>query len=89
MNEGIFESMPEEYQKIFLEAAWNAGEAFKENSMGVEAEYTGKFEAAGLKITKIEGEAKEAFIKKASAMYADPALGFPQGLFEKIQEIIK
>ena len=51
--------------------------------------YTSKFEAAGLKITKIEGEAKEAFIKKASAMYADPALGFPQGLFEKIQEIIK
>ena len=37
---------------------------------------------------KIEGEAKQAFIDKASAMYADPSLGFPAGLFEKIQEII-
>lgn len=88
MNEEIFASMPAEYQQIFLDAAWNAGEAFGQDSLGVEAEYTQKFADAGLTITTIEGEAKQAFIDKAAAMYSDPSLGFPEGLYETIQEII-
>lgn len=88
MNEKIFAGMPEEYQKIFVDAAWNAGEAFMQDSLSLEEQYIGKFEEAGLTITRIEGEAKQAFIDKASAMYADPALGFTPGLFDQIQAII-
>lgn len=88
MNEGIFSSMPAEYQQIILEAAWNAGEAFAQDSLTVEEQYISKFEEAGLTIVRIEGEAQAAFIEKASAMYSDPALGFTPGLFEQIQAII-
>ncbi len=88
MNEEIFASMPVEYQQIFLDASWNAGEAFGEDSLNVENEYTAKFEEAGLTITTLEGKVKQDFIDKASAMYSDPSLGFPEGLFDMIQKII-
>lgn len=88
MNEQIFAGMPEEYQKIFLEASWNAGEAFMQDSLNLEEQYIGKFEEAGLTITRIEGETKQAFIDKASIMYDDPTLGFTPGLFDQIQAII-
>jgi len=89
MNEEIFASMPEEYQQIMLEACWNAGEAFGQHSLGIEEEFLGKFEEAGVTIKHLTDEELQGFIDKASAMYKDPALGFSEGLFEQIQEIIK
>ena len=88
MNEEIFAGMPEEYQQIMLEASWNAGEAFGENSLTLEEEYISKFEAAGIEVITIDDATLQAFIDKASAMYSDPSLGFSEGLFEQIQEII-
>lgn len=89
MNEQIFQSMPEEYQQIMLEAAWNAGEAFGENSLTLEDEYIGKFEDAGIEIKRLDEETRQGFADKASSMYSDPSLGFSEGLFDRIQEIIK
>ncbi len=88
MNEGIFKSMPEDYQKIFLDAAWNAGEAFKQNSLHEQEEYLVKFEEAGIEIKQPDAEMAEGFRAKASSMYADPSLGFSDGLYDMIQEII-
>ena len=88
MNEKIFASMPEEYQQIILDASWNAGEAFGQHSLGLEEEYISKFEEAGIEIIRIDDATLQGFIDKASAMYSDPTLGFPDGLFEQIQAII-
>lgn len=89
MNEQIFAGMPEEYQQIILDAAWNAGEAFGQDSLGLEAEYVQKFKDAGIEVKEIDDATLQGFIDKASAMYSDPSLGFSDGLFEQIQEIIK
>ena len=72
-----------------LEAAWNAGEAFGENSLTLEDEYIGKFEDAGIEIKRLDEETRQGFVDKASSMYSDPSLGFSEGLFDRIQEIIK
>ncbi len=88
MNEEIFKGMPESYQQIILDAAWNAGEAFTENSLGLEEEYISKFEEAGITVTEVEDEMLQTFMEKASAMYEDPSLGFTEGLYDEIQAII-
>ncbi len=88
MNEQIFKGMPEEYQQIILDAAWNAGEAFGENSLSIEDEYVTKFEEAGITVTKLDDEQLKGFMEKASAMYSDPTLGFSDGLYDKVQAII-
>lgn len=88
MNEEIFKSMPEEYQQIFLEAAFNAGESYKENSLSAQEETLKLFVDAGLTIVEFDDDQAAALREKASAMYADPALGFSDGLYDMIQEII-
>ena len=88
MNEELFKSMPEEYQEIFLNAAYAAGEAFKEDSLNAQGEALKLFEDAGKTIVTLSDEEQAAFKAKAANMYKDPALGFPEGLYEMIQEII-
>ena len=88
MNEEIFKSMPEEYQEIFLNAAYNAGEAYKEDSLMSQEETLKLFVDAGKTIVTLSDEEQAAFKARAAEMYKDPALGFPEGLYETIQEII-
>ena len=88
MNESIFASMPAEYQQIILDAAYNAGEAFKEDSLAGEEGALQNFIDAGKTIVRLDEAALKGFREKASAMYKDPSLGFPEGLYESIQETI-
>lgn len=88
MNEDIFKSMPEEYQEIFVNAAMAAGDAYKENSLKSQEECLQLFVDAGKTIVTLSDEEQAAFKASAANMYKDPSLGFPEGLYEMIQEII-
>ena len=89
MNEGIFQSMPEEYQTAILEAAYNAGLSYQEYSLSSEDAARAKLEEAGMTIIEFTPEAMEEFRTAASAMYQDPSLGFSKELYDNIQDIIK
>lgn len=88
MNEDIFKSMPEEYQEIFINAAYAAGEAYKEDSLKSQEECLKLFEDAGKTIITLSDEEQAAFKANAATMYKDPSLGFTDGLYDMIQEII-
>lgn len=88
MNEGIFKSMPEEYQTAILEAAYNAGVAYKEYSLGTEADAQQALADAGMTIVEFTDEAMAEFKAAAAEMYNDPTLGFTKELYDTIQSII-
>lgn len=86
MPEDIFESMPEEYQQILLDAVYQAGSDFTAYNLQSEQDYQAKMEEAG--VTFITPDVS-AFAEKAASMYTSGDLSFPDGLYEQIQEIIK
>ncbi|MBD5456363.1 MAG: TRAP transporter substrate-binding protein DctP [Lachnospiraceae bacterium] len=85
MPEDIFASMPEEYQNILLDAVYQAGADFTQDSLSSELDYRQKMEEAG--VSFIEPDV-DAFASKASAMYSSGELSFSEGLYEEIQTII-
>lgn len=85
MPEDIFTSMPEEYRDILLDAVYQAGVDFTQDSLSSELDYRQKMEEAG--VTFIEPDV-DAFAKKAASMYSSGELPFSEGLYEEIQKII-
>lgn len=83
--EDIFASMSEEYQNILLDAVYQAGVDFTQDSLSSELEYRQKMEEAG--VTFIEPDV-DAFAQKASSMYSSGELSFSDGLYDEIQKII-
>ncbi len=86
MSESVFQSMPENYQKIIIDSVWEYGEKFTKYTLDNADEVMKKMKDAG--VTFFEPDV-DSFITAASAMYKSGNLKFSAGLFEKIQAIIK
>lgn len=88
MNTDVFNSIPEEYQKILVEEAKAAGDAYSANDDAAAAEFKQKLIDAGATILPWSEE-DTALMSEAGAKCWENYPDLSEGLYERLQEAIK
>jgi tripartite ATP-independent transporter DctP family solute receptor len=85
INKDFYEGLPEDLQAIISDAAVHWVEVHRETANEQDTKYVSDLEAAGMEITKLTPEQKQAFIDAAQPVYDD----FIKQYGEKGQKLIE
>lgn len=84
MNETVWQTIPAEYQQVFTDIMKEMVMTYGEKSEAEEAEWVEKFKAAGVEVIDVDTEAFKGIAQNAYGQ-----LDFSDGLYEKIQGMLK